>query len=87
MANDLRKHPIAARRPWCESTLVNHSSHHTELIGLCRWLISDGPPLDRQERITRAMEELGFKRRGKKIVERLERAVDIAQDLADKAEG
>lgn len=57
-----------------------------ELIALCRWLVSDRLPLDRQQRITQAMDELGFQRRGKKIVERLGRAVDIAQNLADKEE-
>ncbi|TCP53050.1 uncharacterized protein DUF4011 [Tamaricihabitans halophyticus] len=59
----------------------------TELIGLCRWLISDELQLDRDERIGQAMGELGFQKRGRKIVERLGRAVEIAQHLADEEEG
>ncbi|WP_370946019.1 AAA domain-containing protein [Amycolatopsis sp. cg5] len=57
-----------------------------QLIELCRWLISDGLLLDRQERVDQARAELGFKKRGKIIDERLGRAVDIAQGLADKEE-
>lgn len=65
--------------------LIDEYSDH-QLIGLCRWLISDGLPLDRQERVRQAMRELGFQKRGRKIRERLERAVDVAQALADKDE-
>lgn len=57
-----------------------------QLIGLCRWLISDGLPLDREERVGQALTELGFRRRGSQIVPRLQRAVEIAQGLADKEE-
>jgi hypothetical protein len=57
-----------------------------QLIGLCWWLICDGLQLDRQERVTQAMAELGFQRRGKKIRERLERAIEIAQHHADRTE-
>ena len=57
-----------------------------QLIGLCVWLIDDRLALDREERMTQAMGELGFKRRGRKIVERLARAVEIAQHLADTEE-
>ncbi|SFT98130.1 AAA domain-containing protein [Actinopolyspora lacussalsi subsp. righensis] len=55
-----------------------------ELVELCGWLLTDRLPLDRQERIEQAMRELGFKRKGSRIVERLTRAVDIAQRQADK---
>lgn len=58
-----------------------------QLIALCLWLIGDGMALDREERLTQAMRELGFKRRGRKITERLTRVVEIAQHLADKEEG
>ncbi|GAA3359919.1 AAA domain-containing protein [Saccharopolyspora gregorii] len=55
-----------------------------ELIGLCRWLLGDGLQLDREERITQAMAELGKAKRGRVIVQRLTRAVQIAQDQADR---
>ncbi|GAB2669668.1 hypothetical protein GCM10027271_32180 [Saccharopolyspora gloriosae] len=55
-----------------------------ELISLCRWLLRDGLQLDRDERITQAMQELGKSKRGRIIVERLTRAVEIAQDQADR---
>lgn len=57
-----------------------------QLIALCWWLICDGLQLDRQERVTQAMAELGFHRRGKKIRERLESAIEIAQHHADRTE-
>ncbi|PRW65236.1 AAA domain-containing protein [Actinopolyspora mortivallis] len=55
-----------------------------ELVELCRWLMTDRLPLDREERIGQAMRELGFQRRGPRIVERLSRAVDLAREQADK---
>lgn len=58
-----------------------------QLIAVCRWLISDGLAVDREDRIRQAMHELGFKRKGRKIVERVTRAVLIAQDQADRTEG
>ncbi|MFC4854618.1 AAA domain-containing protein [Actinophytocola glycyrrhizae] len=57
-----------------------------QLIGICWWLICDGLQLDRYERVTQAMEELGFKRRGRRILERLESAIEIAQHHADRTE-
>ncbi|WP_156993969.1 AAA domain-containing protein [Pseudonocardia acaciae] len=57
-----------------------------QLLAVCRWLISDGLALDREERVAQAMKELGFKQRGKRIVERLTWAVQIAQDQADQCE-
>jgi hypothetical protein len=57
-----------------------------QLIALCWWLICDGLQLDRQERLTQAMAELGFQKRGKKIRERLESAIGIAQHHADRRE-
>lgn len=56
------------------------------LIAECRWLISDGLPLDREERIDQALNDLGFQRRGPRIVERLRHAAGIAQQLADGEE-
>jgi len=57
-----------------------------QLIELCRWLMSDRLHLDREERLVQAMAELGFRRRGDRIVEYLGRAIEIAQNLADKEE-
>lgn len=57
-----------------------------QLIDLCWWLICDGRQLDRHERLSQAIAELGFQRRGKKIVERLESAIEIAQHHADRRE-
>jgi very-short-patch-repair endonuclease len=55
-----------------------------QLIGLCRWLMTDKLQLDREERLEQARNELGFKRRGSRIVERLTRAVEIAQHQIDQ---
>ncbi|WP_410601700.1 AAA domain-containing protein [Amycolatopsis sp. lyj-90] len=57
-----------------------------QLIELCRWLMTDRLHLDRDERLKEAMAELGFQNRGKVIVERLNKAIEIAQHLADKEE-
>lgn len=46
----------------------------TELVALFRWLMSDGRLLDHEERIKQARDELGFKRRGRRIDERLHQA-------------
>ncbi|MBB3053089.1 very-short-patch-repair endonuclease [Prauserella isguenensis] len=64
-------------------TNIDHYEE-AELIALFRWLLRDGLHLDRQERISQAMRELGYGRKGRKIVERLTRAAEIAQHLADK---
>lgn len=48
--------------------------------------MSDGLLLGAEERLGQAMAELGFRRRGPRIVERLSRAIEIAQHLADKEE-
>lgn len=47
-----------------------------ELDSLMRWLLSDGRPHTDQELIRAAMEELGFRRRGKRIDEALKRALE-----------
>jgi hypothetical protein len=51
---------------------------------LASWLLSDGFQLDRDTRINQAITELGFKKRGRVIVERLTRAFEQAQHTADK---
>lgn len=55
-----------------------------ELLAICHWLLTDRLQLDREERIEQAMAELGFRRRGARIVERLGRAVHVAQNDADR---
>lgn len=57
-----------------------------QLIDVCRWLMTDRLHLSRDERLTQAMTELGFQRRGPRIVERLTAAIDVAQRLADQEE-
>jgi hypothetical protein len=57
-----------------------------QLIALFGWLIRDGLPLDREERIRQAMAELGLQRRGAKIRQRLEHAAEVAQRNADAEE-
>ena len=54
------------------------------LTAVARWILSDGFQLDRDARVAQAMAELGFKKRGKVIVDRLERAFDRAQQITDK---
>ncbi|MFE2743398.1 AAA domain-containing protein [Streptomyces scopuliridis] len=56
----------------------------TDLASLARWLLSDGYQLDRDTRISQAIAELGFKKRGRVIVERLTRAFEQAQQAADR---
>lgn len=55
-----------------------------DLHALTSWLLSDGFQLDRDTRITQAITELGFKKRGRVIVERLTHAFEQAQHAADK---
>lgn len=48
------------------------------LANLFKWLQSDGLPRDRAELFRLAMDELGFKRRGSRILAALEKALDLA---------
>jgi very-short-patch-repair endonuclease len=52
-----------------------------EISAICHWLLSDRLPLDRETRIDQAIQELGFKRRGRKIVERINAGFDRAERL------
>lgn len=74
-------------RPDVRSGLRTDDYNDTDLIAICRWLLSDGLQLDREERLSQALRELGFKRRGRKIVDRLSRAIEITQDQTDKEDG
>ncbi|MFG1795746.1 AAA domain-containing protein [Nocardia sp. NPDC049149] len=73
-------------RPSIRAGLRIQDYSDRELIEICRWLMTDRLQLDREERLIQAMAELGFRRRGTKITERLLKAIDIAQHLADKEE-
>lgn len=47
-----------------------------EIVSVCRWLLRDGLLLDRDTRINQTIKQLGFQRRGQKIVHRINRALD-----------
>lgn len=51
----------------------------TELVAIVKWIRSDGLLRTEDELLSAAMEELGFSRRGKKIVDALEQAVKSAR--------
>jgi very-short-patch-repair endonuclease len=55
-----------------------------DLLTLCLWLLDDGLQIDRETRVAQAMKELGFQKRGKNIVERLNYAFDQAQAARDR---
>ncbi|RJQ90617.1 AAA domain-containing protein [Amycolatopsis panacis] len=73
-------------RPDVPAGLSIQDYSETQLIGLCVWLMSDRLLLDRDVRLQQAMTELGFKRRGQKILTRLTRAIEIAQHHVTKKE-
>jgi very-short-patch-repair endonuclease len=73
-------------RPPVVPGLKTHEYTDAQLIHLCRWLMTDRLQRDRTERIEEAMRELGFQRKGVRIVERLTRAVEIAQSQADRTD-
>ncbi|HVV11321.1 AAA domain-containing protein [Amycolatopsis sp.] len=80
--------PVIRRepRPNVPSGLRIQDYSERQLVQVCRWLMTDGLLLDKDERLQEAMTELGFRRRGSLIVERLGRAVGRAQQLADNGE-
>ncbi|WP_196222588.1 AAA domain-containing protein [Micromonospora sp. CP22] len=55
-----------------------------QLVQICAWLLNDGLQRDRDERLQEAMAELGFRKRGSIIIQRLTEALDIAQQRADR---
>jgi very-short-patch-repair endonuclease len=54
-----------------------------EIVNICRWLLRDGLLLDRDTRIDQAVEQLGFQRRGSKIVQRINTALDRAERTSE----
>ncbi|WP_280383881.1 AAA domain-containing protein [Nocardia wallacei] len=57
-----------------------------QLVAMFRWRMSDGMLLDPEERSRQVREDLGFKRRGRKIDEALRKAQDEAQRLQHQEE-
>ncbi|MBX9387548.1 AAA domain-containing protein [Streptomonospora nanhaiensis] len=70
---------VRASRPDVPQGLPTAKYTDKDLIDLCLWLIGDGEVRDRHHRVDQALRELGFKKRGPRIVARLEEALDIAQ--------
>ncbi len=52
---------------------------HDELVALVRWIESDGRLRSQDELIAECVNALGFKRRGSRIVERLQAAIEAAR--------
>ncbi|MDQ0379182.1 AAA domain-containing protein [Amycolatopsis thermophila] len=73
-------------RPRVPAGLPIHQYTERQLVEVCRWLMTDRLHLSRDERLAQAMADLGFQRRGPRIVERLTAAIDVAQKLADQEE-
>ncbi|MER7113573.1 AAA domain-containing protein [Saccharomonospora azurea] len=73
-------------RPDVRSGLKTDEYTDAHLIAICRWLLQDGLQLDREDRLSQALGELGFKRRGRKISDRLLRSIAIAQHQIDMVE-
>ncbi|ATL69873.1 AAA domain-containing protein [Nocardia terpenica] len=80
--------PVIRRglRPEVPTGLRIHEYSDRELIAICRWLMSDRLHISREERLAQAMTELGFRRRGTRITERLTHAIEAAQRLVDREE-
>lgn len=76
--------PGRGPRPYVPAGTRISDYTNTDLAILARWILSDGYQLDRDTRIGQAITELGFKKRGRIIVERLNRAFKQAQHEADK---
>jgi very-short-patch-repair endonuclease len=76
--------PDRAPRPWIASYSKISEYSNDQLISLCLWLLSDQRQLPRDERVTQAMTELGFRRRGSIITERLNQALESAQTIFDR---
>ncbi|WP_328410773.1 AAA domain-containing protein [Nocardia sp. NBC_00403] len=73
-------------RPNVMAGLKTHEYSDRQLVEICSWLMTDGLQLDKEQRLVQAMTELGFRRRGTRITERLMKAIEIAQRLADQEE-
>ncbi|HEX3959444.1 MAG TPA: AAA domain-containing protein [Trebonia sp.] len=74
-------------RPWIPSYTNIKDYSESQLIELCLWLLRDRLQLPRDERIGQAMTELGFQKRGRVIVDRLDNALAEAQRIFDRMDG
>lgn len=57
-----------------------------ELRAITRWVLSDGPALDRETRIEQVRAELGFPTPRQRIVERVSIALDEAEKSMTRGE-
>ncbi|MEV0611087.1 AAA domain-containing protein [Polymorphospora rubra] len=71
-------------RPAVPSGLRITEYSRGQLVQLFAWLLSDQLQRDRDERIQEAMSELGFRKRGSVIIQRLTEALEIAQQRVDR---
>ncbi|MFB6392265.1 AAA domain-containing protein [Polymorphospora lycopeni] len=71
-------------RPTVPSGLRITEYSRGQLVQLFAWLLSDQLQRDRDERIQEAMSELGFRKRGSVIIQRLTEALEIAQQRVDR---
>ncbi|MFI6504207.1 AAA domain-containing protein [Nonomuraea typhae] len=82
-----RKHRERGPRPSVEAGRKITDYSDSELVSLCYWMLEDGLQIPRDDRVRAAADELGFKRRGRLIVESLEAAFDKAQLMYDRQGG
>ncbi|MFI7062186.1 AAA domain-containing protein [Kribbella sp. NPDC050124] len=64
-------------KPWIQPGADITDYTEQQLVDVFRWLLSDELHVIREVRIEQAMRELGFKRRGKRIVGRLTEALEV----------
>lgn len=74
-------HQIRTRGPrpnvWSYQPITHYS--HTELVALVRWIKSDGQLRSDDELVGELVKELGFQRRGPRIIAALRSAIDAAK--------
>jgi very-short-patch-repair endonuclease len=86
-AQDASEKPKPARggtRPAVTAGMRITEYSDTDLTAIARWILSDGFQLDRDTRIAQVMAELGFRKRGRVIVDRLTHALERAQRIVDR---
>ncbi|WP_433311652.1 AAA domain-containing protein [Micromonospora sp. CA-269861] len=86
LVNEPSSRPASRRGPRPEVPIGLKITEYTrdQLVRLCTWLVSDQLQRDRDERLQEAMTELGFRKRGSVILQRLTEALDIAQQRVDR---
>ncbi|MBF6088913.1 DUF4011 domain-containing protein [Nocardia cyriacigeorgica] len=73
-------------RPDVQPGLPITGYSHAQVVSLFMWRMSDGLLLDPAERMAQVRADLGFRKRGRRIDERLQKAHDDAQRLLDSEE-